>query len=812
VVAWEEFGVVSPAGLLRPRLTSFVGRESETADVLRLLREHRLVTVTGPGGVGKTRLAVEAAGQAAGKFPDGVRFVQLSGVREGGQVVDQLMAVLGVPEQRGVPSAELLAGAVAARQMLLVLDNCEHVLDAVAEMCGFLLRAADDVRLLATSREQLWAAGEVRYRLSPLRLPASDDPADISESGAVELFAERAMQADPRFSLGDGNAALVSGVVVALDGMPLAIELAAARVEALGMSGLAGLISDAVGLLDGRDRLAAGRHRSLAAVADWSYQLLDGPERRVFRRLAAFPGPFTLKAAEVVAGPGAGSVVLRLVDCSLLVPPRPGADGRMRYSMLETLRAFGGDRLADSGERDDTMAALCGFALSVAEPASADLQTTDREPAALRWLDAEDPTLSAALAWAEGNDRAAALRLAAGLAPWWRMRGRLTEARTRLETSLRHASVVGEGWAAATVLLAHTMSAFGDQTGAQDAIDAVCEPSGGAPLSWWTVDALLARALWAQNNGDFAGCAHDAERALELARDIGHLEWEAPVAAVIGLNAFLNGDMTEALAGVRRVEETLSDRVPGYLARWCAMRQTMVLTDAGEYDWGSRVCDSGITLAREVGDVRALNYLLVAKVRLELLAGRLDDARAGLRQAAEASARIGLPESTRNCVYLGGFLCAASGQWAEAVTLWAAADADSARGGVPNPEQDTYRPYRSDYREQIERALSPAQVRDARQRGTRLSAQQAMELTGILTEQAGPLVPESPEGSGDARLTAREQELVTLVAQGGTNAQIAAQLHISVYTVRSHLDRIRDKTGCRRRSDLTRLALRLGLI
>jgi len=193
-------------------------------------------------------------------------------------------------------------------------------------------------------------------------------------------------------------------------------------------------------------------------------------------------------------------------------------------------------------------------------------------------------------------------------------------------------------------------------------------------------------------------------------------------------------------------------------------------------------------------------------VRRELLAGELADARADLRQAAATSVQIGLRASARNCVYLGGFLCAASGRWAEAVTLWAAADADAARGGVPNPAQDVYRPYRSEYTGPIERALSPAQIRAARQRGARLSAHEAMEFIDILTEPASPQIP------GDGRLSPRERELVTLVAQGGTNAQIAAQLHISAYTVRSQLDRIRDKTGCRRRSDLARLAFCQGLV
>jgi predicted ATPase/DNA-binding CsgD family transcriptional regulator len=809
-VAWDEsYGAPIHAGGLRALLTSFVGRESETADVVKLLGEHRLVTVTGPGGVGKTRLAVEAARRAVDQFPDGIRFVELTEVPGNGQVVGQLMTVFGLRDRQGVPPVNLLAEALAQRQMLLILDNCEHVLDGVAEVCRSLLQAADDVRVLATSREQLWVAGEVRYRLSSLKLPTSDDLEEVSRSEAVALFTDRALSADARFSLTHENAALVSRVVAWLDGMPLGIELAAARVEALGMAGLAELINDAVRLLAQPDRLPGGRHRSLTAVADWSYQLLPEPEKRVMRRLAAFPGPFTLEAAEAVAGPEADPVVLRLVDCSLLVPPQPGSDQRMRYTMLETLRAFGVDRLRKAGEEQEARAALCEFALSVAEEASAGLETADAEREALRWLDAEGATLGAAIAWAEVNDRDAALRFAAALAPWWRLRGRLTEARAHLDAALECASPASQGWAAARVWLAHLLGALGDPVGGTALLNSVCEPGNGTDRSTWAVDALLSRAVAKLNMGDADGAADDAGRALALARDIGCAGWEAPALTMLSATAFYGGDAALALDRVRQAEEMLSGSVPGYLARWCRMALTMVLTDAGEFDWGRRVCAAGIALAHEVGDLTELVNLLGSKVRLELLAGNLADAKAGLRQKALLSVQTAAHYNLWNCVYLCGFLCAATERWTEAVTFWAAADADAASHGHPDTAKDVYPPRRSEYVGQIERALSPAQIHDAQQRGAGMSLHAAIEFINMLTEPVSAEVQQTP---GDGKLSAREGELVTLVARGDSNAQIAAKLHISVYTVRSHLDRIRDKTGCRRRADLTRLALRQGLI
>ena len=249
---------------------------------------------------------------------------ELAPVRDAGLVPAVVAGALGVREQPGVPVAETLARVLARQQLLLVLDNCEHVIGAAAQLCAGLLLACDDLRVLATSREPLAVAGEARYRLGPLTLPGPDDPAEAGRSEAVALFADRARRADARFVLDRQAGRAVAEIVARLDGMPLAIELAAARVEALGVAGLLDRLDDRFTVLASGDRLAAGRHQSLAAAAEWSYQLLDEHQRRVFRSLSVFPGPFTLEAAEAVAGDGADAAVLDLVDCSLLVPPRAG--------------------------------------------------------------------------------------------------------------------------------------------------------------------------------------------------------------------------------------------------------------------------------------------------------------------------------------------------------------------------------------------------------------------------------------------------------------------------------------------------------
>ena len=357
-----------------PALTSFVGRAGPVREVAGLLDRNRLVTVTGPGGTGKTRLAAEVARQVADRYVDGAWLVELAPVAGPAQVAAVVAAALGVRDQPGVPAAEAVARVLARQQLLLVLDNCEHVIGAAAELCAGLLAACDDVRVLATSREPLAVAGEARYRLAPLALP---DPADLAEAAraeAVALFTDRARSADARFALTGETTPMVARLVARLDGMPLAIELAAARVEALGVAQLLDRLDDRFALLAGGNRTAPSRQRSLAATVEWSYQLLAETERTVFRAVSVFPGPFTLEAAEAVAGADAGAAVLRLVDCSLLSPPRAGPDGRLRYVMLETLRAYGAGLLAEAGERERAEAALARYALGVAGQAAAGLQ------------------------------------------------------------------------------------------------------------------------------------------------------------------------------------------------------------------------------------------------------------------------------------------------------------------------------------------------------------------------------------------------------------------------------------------------------
>jgi predicted ATPase/DNA-binding CsgD family transcriptional regulator len=782
-------------------LTSFVGRAGPVRELAGLLEQYRLVTVTGPGGSGKTRLAGEVAGEVCGRFADGVWLVELALVRDPAQVAPAVAAGLGIREQPGVALAEAVARVLARQQVLLVLDNCEHVIGVAAELCARLLDACDDVRLLVTSREPLAVAGEARYRLGPLSLPDPDPAGDDGGSEAVALFVDRARSADAHFRL-DGQAAVaVRRLVTRLDGMPLAIELAAARVEALGVGQLLDRLDDRFELLAGADR-----QRSLAATVAWSYQLLDERERRVFRQLSVFPGPFTLEGAEAVAGTGAAAVVVRLVDCSLLSPPRPGPDGRARYVMLETLRAYGAGLLAKAGEQDAAALALTGYALRVAEHANAGLETVSGELAAARWLDAEDATIRQALAWARGHDPAAGLRIAIALG-WWRLlRGQLAGEYPQLLEAAGHAEEGSQDWCRAQFWLGWTAEFSGDPSVALGHFTALRDAVEHRPPSRALADALGGRTVALRSLGQVRESAAEARRTLPLARELGYPAAEMAALGHLSLVALDGGDVDSAVQLAREGEQ-IRGEMPGAMARVRSLYLTQALGAAGDLAAAGRVCAAPLAQSREVGDAWGLLDWLALMGFLDLQAGRTGDAAAHLNEAIQTGLRAGLRFDLLDALDHCGHLCAQTGRPDDAVAMWAACAAVRRQMGVP--DEAAYARRRHDPLRQARQVLGPDRARAAEDRGAAMSPDTAAEYALMLTTPGS----QAPAGeAGAVKLSAREQELVILVAQGRTDAQIAAQLYISVRTVSSHLDRIRDKTGCRRRADLTRLALTTGLI
>jgi predicted ATPase/DNA-binding CsgD family transcriptional regulator len=798
-------------------LTSFVGRAQAVEDIADRLSQHRLVTVTGPGGAGKTRLAGEVARRVAGRFADGVWLAELAAVQDPAQVTAAVAAALGIRDLPAVAAADALADALARRQLLLVLDNCEQVIGAVAELCGRLLLGADDVRVLATSREPLRIAGEARYRLGPLTLPGPGDPLAAAECEAVTLFADRAARADRSFALDETTRATVARLVARLDGMPLAIELAAARVDVLGVAQLLERIDDRFELLTDGDRLAEQRQRSLAATVHWSYRLFGEFERRVFRAVSVFPGPFTLEGAEAVAGAGTGQAVLRLVDGSLLVPPRVDPDGRARYAMLETLRAYAARLLVAAGEDGEAMAALGAYAANVAAESSSGLDAATAELASLRRLDAEDATVSGALAWAMDRDPGTALRLALALRPWWQIRGRLTGQARLLAAVAEYAAPGSDEWCAALLGLGQVAGQSGDAaaalehfTAVRDALEDAMRPASPSRPVILSM-CLDGRSGTLSAMGRIAEAVDDGRRALALAREAGLPGLEALALACLSVATWHGGDRDGAFRLARQAQQLPGD-VPGALKRGVSQVITMVLAEAGDTAAAERACAEGLAWCREAGDLTALAGQLRNWVILDLRAHRTGDAAAHLREQLEIATRTGVRPMLLAGLDCCGHLCAATRRPAEAVTVWAAMSALGGPGPLPFPPLNLGR--RGDLLRKARDLLGEAGARAAEQRGAAMSPATAAEYA-LMLASAEPQ-PSAEVGaiaaSGLAMLSPRERELLTLVAQGRTDAQIAAQLYITVRTVASHLDRIRDKTGCRRRADLTRLALGVGLV
>ena len=494
-------------------LTSFIGRERELAQAKRLLRDSYLVTLTGPGGSGKTRLCIALAAAVAGDYPDGVYFVPLAPVRDPGLVPSTIAQSIGLQDARDRPLMEHLVSQLRERQLLIVLDNFEHLLDGAAVVTR-LLEETGAVRILVSSRSPLRVSGEQECPVPPLAVPEEDArpaAASLAACESVRLFAERAAAAVPGFILDDENAAAIAGIARRLDGLPLAIELAAARVKLLPPQAILPRLDHSLGLLTGGRRDLPDRQQALRATIAWSYALLTEGARRLLATCSVFAGGASLEVIETVcdAAVDIGLPVLdgvaELVDQSLLRQvPRPGL---VRYAMLETIREYAAERLEAMPEAEQARSAHAAAFLALVEAGGRPHAGLARK----KWLervDTEHNNIRAALGWYREHDPRAALRLAASMSAFWSLRGHHTEGRQRLgellslvpePSAARGSALNGAAWLAidrgdyadAAVMLGESIElghALGDTVG--EAIATVylgrCQMSrrdiaGGAP-------------------------------------------------------------------------------------------------------------------------------------------------------------------------------------------------------------------------------------------------------------------------------------------------------------------------------------------
>jgi predicted ATPase/DNA-binding SARP family transcriptional activator len=683
---------------LRAELTSFVGRDAELRQIAELLGAHRLITLTGPGGAGKTRLAVEAARAELAAMPDGVWLVELAPVSDPADVTSTVLSTLGLREQSllsaGRPTApwavpadeqadalDRLLAALAGRRTLLVLDNCEHLVAAAAALADRVLAACPKVRIMATSREPLNITGEALWTVGPLTLPPDPAatplspertvvpaPAPIEEFASVRLLSQRARAVAPGFEVTEDNAPAVATICRSLDGMPLAIELAAARLRTMAPAQMAARLGDRFQLLTSGSRTAVPRHQTLRAVVDWSWDLLDDAERALWRRFSVFTGGATLDAAEQVCS-GSGlradqilDLLTSLAEKSLLTvrhePPR--------YQMLEIIRAYGRERLAEAGERDELREAHAQYFTALAEASQDHLLAAEQLDWMRRLSEDQDNLHTAVRQAAAAGDGPAAVRLAAALGWYWWLRS------LRIEGTELVAEAVGVPGVAETADTEHLAVAYG-----MGALLAAETPHGDLARDWFQqADALAALVPDPDNplirligpiGALFGGTGTEPGPARPEIFDQAVAEphpWVSVTARILRAHTALNLGQFHAQAeadflAVARTSALTGDRwsraaALGGLAMLQAWR--------GEHAAAAGHYRQAAELAAELGTAEdELQYSMLLARELWLL-GQRDQARAELTRAQLGAERLGLPDVVAFACYTTGDLARLDGE------------------------------------------------------------------------------------------------------------------------------------------------------
>jgi predicted ATPase len=632
----------APANNLPLELSSFVGREEELTEIRRLVEATRLLTLTGPGGCGKSRLAVVAANELLGRFEDGAWMVELAPLSDASLVPQAVGSVLGVRERPGHSLLETVSEHLRSRKLLLVLDNCEHLIGACAELVETLLRSCPDLRVLATSREALAVGGEVAWAVPPLAL------ADLGQAPEVEslpryesarLFVDRAAAVKPTFALTEHNVAAVARVCYRLDGLPLAIELAAARAKVLSVEEIAERLDENFGLLSGGSRTAMPRQRTLRATMDWSYGLLSEGERALLRRLSVFSGDFTLEAAESICDGedlGRGEVLellSRLVDKSLVLTGEQA--GSTRYRLLETVRRYGQERLEESGEAGSVGERHANHYLALAEEAEPELRGTQQVPW-LQRLSSERDNLRAAMAWllVEGeSERAAGLGWDLWLF-WW-SGGLFSEGRRWMDEAL--------------------------------ARDGAMEAPARAR-------ALFVAGTMAIGQADFRSAEPLLEETLNLFRGLGDKRGVASALGAIGVVAIGRGQNERATA----LHEEAADLFLEVKDKWGASNElgfaALGRFKRGDYVRARQLADRGLVLAQEIGGRTGTYAALVLAAAAQAL-GDHERASALFKEGLRFTAEAGGLANVAFC--LGGLAAVAAsvGRVASAARLWGAEEA-----------------------------------------------------------------------------------------------------------------------------------------
>ena len=642
----SDDNVAAPNHNLPAQPTSYIGREREQAEVASLLQKTRLLTLTGSGGCGKTRLALQAAEQALRQYRDGVWLVELAPLTDPDLVAQSAAGVLGISEVSGQPLLTTLVNALRTKQILLLLDNCEHLLGASASLVDALIRGCPSLRIMASSREPLAISGEQTFRVPSLALPSPDvrpTPDILLQYEGVRLFVERANACSPDFRLTGENAAAVAAVCRRLDGIPLAIELAAARTRSLSVDEISQKLDDRFRLLTGGSRSALPRQQTLRSLIDWSYSLLTEPERTLLCRLSVFAGGWTLEAAEKVASDGDRiedweilDLLTALADRSLLVAEHQGRE--TRYRLLETVRQYAHDRLEEAGTAAGIRTAHRDYYLALAEEAEPHF-TKPEQGDWLARLDIEHDNLRAALSWClqDPDGVVQGLRLAGALWRFWHTLGYISEGREQLARALARSTSEMRTLARAKALNGCALLTWcgGEYEAARTLFEQSTSIAREREDSTTIAASLLGLGIVLLDLPELAGAGAIFEETRAICREIGD-DWGLALSLNnLGLLASAASDTERA----RRLhEESLGIR-RAMQDRWAISMSLNNLgslaAEEGDYDVARALQSESLTIRREIGDRAGIAYSLEAFGALAAHKGQLDRA-ARILGAAEA--------------------------------------------------------------------------------------------------------------------------------------------------------------------------------
>ncbi|HLJ68138.1 MAG TPA: tetratricopeptide repeat protein [Chloroflexota bacterium] len=682
--------VASPRSVLPPQPTSFLGREQELGELADLMQDPgvRLLTLLGPGGVGKTRLAIEGARALQGDFGDGVVFVPLASVRTASLVVPTLIHALGVEEGARTAGGEAVIGALRNRNVLLLLDNLEHVLDATA-LIARVLHECEGVKILATSRTVLRLAAEHTYTVPTMQVPGAEVASDLSvleTVPAVRLFVERARAAKSDFVLTAENAEAIAEVCRRLDGLPLAIELAAARSRVLTPTVLLSRLSSRLDLLRGGATDVPARQQTVREAIDWSYQLLEPPQQQLFAELAVFEGGATLDAIEAICLPGAPVDAVDLVGSLLdqsLISMESATEGAPRYQMLDTIRAFAHEHLERSSKAEQLRARHARYFLSLAGEAEDGLLGENQQ----HWmddLDTEQPNLRAALSYMlAAGDAPGALQLAGALGQFWVVRGYLDEGRVWLEAAL----AAGDADAATRAKATQFAGTLAYEQGNLDDAERFYLAARQLYLDLGDVRGLAAVATGLGNvaweRADFETARTLFESSLNLHQQVGDDIGAAAALNNLGNVACDEENLTDAERFYQRALELYRDRRNRRGAAVVLNNLGAVLEEQGDQDQARDRYEESLELSRQVGDQDLTAALLLNLGDLALLDGKLGRATALYEECLRLADSLGAKGRIASVLERFAAVSAAGGEYERAGRLFGAADDTRERMQIP---------------------------------------------------------------------------------------------------------------------------------